>query len=72
MRRYTKAEHINIKSNPSKTGTPEVQMQAEAAKLLKVVGARDFVVALDERGHRCTSFDLANVVATAGAQLRSR
>jgi 23S rRNA pseudoU1915 N3-methylase RlmH len=66
LKRYTKAEHINLKSNPKKSGHPAVQMQGEAAKMLALLGTRDLVVALDERGQSCTSFDFANLLALAG------
>ena len=67
MARYTKVVSENIKSNPKNESSPDAQMAAEAAKVLKALGSRDYVVALDERGQQCTSHDMASIVAHAGA-----
>ena len=66
MARYTKFQHVNLKSNPKKAASPEVQMHAEADKVLSTLTDRDFVAVLDERGARYTSFDMANLLAMAG------
>jgi 23S rRNA pseudoU1915 N3-methylase RlmH len=67
IERYTKFKHVNLKSNPKKTSSHEAQMKSEATKLLSTLRPRDFVVVLDERGFSSTSFDIANLLAQAGA-----
>ena len=66
VKRYTKFEHINIKSNPKKASSPDVQMQAEGLKVQTMLDSSDFVVVLDERGTRVTSHDIAHILAKAG------
>ena len=56
-----------MKGNPKNVDNAHVQMENEGAKLLTMLSGRDFVVVLDERGDLCTSFDVANIIATAGA-----
>ena len=67
MRRYTKFEHLPVKSNPKKSSNPEIQMQTESEKVQSNLDNHDFVVVLDERGKRVTSFDMAHLLAKAGA-----
>jgi uncharacterized Fe-S radical SAM superfamily protein PflX len=69
VQRYAKYQHVNIKSNPKNASNKAAQMEAESSKLLAMLAARDFVVAIDERGDACTSFDFANLLATAGTTL---
>jgi 23S rRNA pseudoU1915 N3-methylase RlmH len=66
LKRYTTFEHINLRGNPKKAVSPAVQMQAEALNMLALLRDRDLVIALDERGKACTSFDFANLLALAG------
>lgn len=66
VKRYTKYEAVQLKSNPKKAASREVAMAAESEKLLALVSARDYVVVLDERGTRVTSHDVAHLLAKAG------
>jgi 23S rRNA (pseudouridine1915-N3)-methyltransferase len=66
IRRYTVVQEVQIKPNPKKASSVEVQKQAEGEKVLKALDSRDWVVLMDERGKNLTSEDLAQLIATAG------
>ncbi|KAK9798547.1 hypothetical protein WJX73_001740 [Symbiochloris irregularis] len=66
IQRYVSLTTSQIKPNPNKSGKPEVAMDAEGQKVLKLIKAHDRVVALDERGRKVTSHQIAEVIAEAG------
>ena len=40
IKRYTQFEHLQIKPNPKKAGSPQVAVQAEGEKVLKAISAQ--------------------------------
>ena len=37
MKRYTQLEHLQVKPNPKKAASPQVAVQAEGEKVLKLI-----------------------------------
>jgi len=66
LRRYTSLTEHMVKSNPKKASEPDVIMQSEAERVLKLITPQERVVVLDERGKDITSEGLANLIAKAG------
>ncbi|KAL3154521.1 hypothetical protein ABBQ32_013981 [Trebouxia sp. C0010 RCD-2024] len=66
IKRYTQFEHLQVKPNPKKAGSPQVAVQAEGEKVLKAIAAQDYVVLLDERGKSMTSEGMAKLIAKVG------
>lgn len=40
IKRYTQFEHLQVKPNPKKAGSPQVAVQAEGEKVLKAIAAQ--------------------------------
>lgn len=66
VRRYTQVEHTQVKPNPKKVSSPQIAMQNEGEKVLKLIAPQDYVVLLDERGKTMSSEGMAKLVAEAG------
>ena len=66
--RYTAFREVTSKPNPRNASEPEAQKVAEGEKLLKLIGARDRLVLLDERGKDLSSTGLADLLADAGEE----
>lgn len=58
---YFPAELLEVKEEPARASAPLARVrEVEAERIRKVLGADDWVIALDERGKEMSSIDLAN------------
>ena len=68
LQHYTAFKEVVSKPNPRNASDPEAQKLAEGERLLKLVGPRDRLVLLDERGKDVSSTGLAELLAAAGEE----
>lgn len=66
IQRYCDFSESQIRPNPKNSSDIEIQVESEAARVLKNVSPQDWVVALDERGRSLTSEKFAHLIAKVG------
>jgi len=66
VRRYAPLEQVVVRNNPGKVRDPAAQMSAEGERAAKLVGQRDRLVLLDERGREMSSEAFADLIASTG------
>jgi len=64
--RYAPFEEVNVKQNPKNVKDNDAQREHEGERVMKTIGARDFVILMDERGKDVSSEDMADLVARIG------